>query len=158
MEKVYNSKIRTWGTIAHIPVITIIWLVYIAYTYNWSLVPNGTSLDTLLLQFSTIPTRPIIFTLLSLPISLSIMFLKKSSSYIRINAEQAFYFNIWLLRRYFISAIGVLLALYFSLKLVVILFELFVAAITINCLIQSLMGVTTAARGMVYRYWYPPLL
>lgn len=158
MKKVTSIKTRIWATIAHIPLITIIWGIYVVYVVDWSSTTEIASLDMLKQQCSSVPTRPLIFTICSLPISLSIMFLKKRSAFIKGNAEEAFHFNIWLLKQYLISASGIFIGVFFSFKLIAIFFQLLVALVSINCLLQSSTGVITAARGMIYRYWYPPIL
>jgi hypothetical protein len=147
-------KERLWACLAHIPIITIIWVSYIMYRHI-----TDASFDQALAQFkmfntSSLPIKPIILTLFSLPISLSIMFFKKTSALIYKNAQEAYKFNLWLLKNYGISFTGAFLGIYIPFQPLTIVAGFLVLIVSIICIEQSITGIITALRGKIYRYWY----
>ncbi len=151
----FRLQERLWGCLAHVPLITIIWGSYFLYfNYNnlsWEMLMTCFKLP----QTASLPITPIILTLCSIPISLSIMFFKKKSAFVRNNAKSAYTFNLWLIKAYIFAfagtAIGLLLCfvwLSFACSTLVFIISLF-------SLQQSLIGVATALHGKIYHYWYP---
>lgn len=147
-------KERFWASMSHVPIITIVWICYLIYRYitnHLVILPSS----IISINIKTLPIMPIIFTLFSIPISLTIMKLKKHSVFIRENAREAYYFNIWLLKFYFILAAISLIGLYMSNQVIVFCSWVLGLMASIFCLIQSLFGIVHTQCGKIYHYKYP---
>jgi hypothetical protein len=153
--KKQSIKMRLWGSLAHVPIVTIIWASYVIYR-NMSQAGNFLSLFQFnLVNSHSLPITPIILTLCSIPISLSIMYAKKKSHFIYDNAQQAYRFNIWLLKTYSILFVGLLIGNVVPIKPLVFTCGIVATLIALLCFQQSLQGIITALRGNVFHYWYP---
>jgi hypothetical protein len=146
---------RFWGTLAHVPLITLIWVSYMVY-YHY----NQLSLGAVVTKFKVVtsgslPLMPILFTLAALPISLGIMYAKKTSRFVYRNAESAYRFNLWLLMCYGIAFAGSAVGFFLAQRLLFVGFGLLVVAISIFSLVQAFCGVCVALRGEIFYYWYP---
>ena len=98
---------------------------------------------------------PILFTLAALPISLAIMRAKKTSPFVYRNAESAYHFNIWLLMFYGVAFAGSALGFFLHQRVVLVGFGALIALVSTFSLIQAFCGVSVAARGRIFYYWYP---
>lgn len=155
-----NKKVlheRLWASLAHFPIITIIWFTYIFLNYSDAIL-NCTDGSFEFLTTTKLPIRPIILTLCSLPISLSLMFYKKTSRLISNNAQSAYEFNIWLLQYYLLSIALVLIGKYMHIPQLLTAVALGGVVIFALCLIESIIGVIFALQGKVFVYWYPKFL
>lgn len=148
-----STKLRVWGSIAHMPIVTIIWASYLVYRY---VTLNDTDIHSFWgFDFSSVPLTPILLTLASLPISLTLMQLKKKSVFIYDNAHAAYLYNMWLLKAYVVIFITVFTGIKFSMPLLISVAEWTMAFISILTCYQSVRGVYTALNGRVFNYWYP---
>ncbi len=152
--KKHPINVRIWGCAAHIPIITIIWASYVLYR-NFSQGGGFTSLFQLHVG-NSLPITPIILTLCSIPISLSIMYTKRKSWFVHDNAQEAYHFNIWLLKIYSVLFIGLLIGNYLSIKMLILACSTTAILVALLCFQQSIHGIITALfYGNVFRYWYP---
>lgn len=155
MLSVLKKRERIWASLAHVPTITIIWIGYLLYRFfsDHAFIENIMRID--ITAYKSPPITPIILTLLGIPISLTIMHLKKKSVFVHDNAQEAYFFNVWLLKRYcalfVVSFIGIL----FSCKPILVTSSIVGLIISLICLQQSIAGIMTTFRGKVYHYWYP---
>ena len=145
---------RFWSVIAHIPIVTIIWTGYMVYCK----IVYDCEFFVLLQKYQSgslhsLPITPIVLTLLSVPIALGIQRMQKAYPCARNNAHQAYLFNMWLLQSYAIALCIAALGLYFNYQPVLLTAALSVLFIGFNCLVQATLGIVTAWKGRVYRYW-----
>lgn len=147
-------KERVWASLAHVPIITVIWFTYLII-YHWdALVPGGNgSFD--LFDTSKLPIKPILLTLCSIPISVSLMRYKKKSALVHDNAQAAYLFNLWLLRYYGVAFVCVLIGKYTGYHKLITLAGVAGLVVSVGCLIESIIGVGVALSGKVFPYWYP---
>ena len=145
---------RLWGSLAHVPTITLIWGGYLLYRCLTDVTFLNKILNFSCTNIQSPPLAPIVLTLLGIPISLSIKYLKKRSKFICNNAQQAYLFNLWLLKRYATLFILSFVGIYFSFKYLIMVSTIVGGLISIVCLQQSITGIATALRGKVYHYWY----
>lgn len=149
-------KEQRWGALAHVPIITIVWSCYLLYRYWYGQGLNGSLFDFHIVSVKSLPITPILFTLMSLPISLSIRRLNKESNFVKENATEAYRFSIWLLKIYMVCFLVAFLGLYFSVRFLLLVSEITGLVMTLFCFVQAVMGVyTTLTLGRVYHYWYP---
>jgi hypothetical protein len=148
-------KDRCWGSLAHVPIITIIWSCYLLYRYWYGPGIHGSIFDFHVINVKSLPITPIIFTLLSIPISVSIKRLNQQVIFVRENAQEAYLFSVWLLKIYIVCFALALLGMYFSYEILVKISEGVGLFLTIFCFVQAIMGIYTATHGNVYHYWYP---
>ena len=145
---------RFLATIVHIPIITIIWTTYIWY-HLWCYGDLSHSLFfTLCSHPLSSAALPLLLTLASVPISLTVMFAQKRSTFIRENAHQAFSFTLWLLKRYAVMVGVILLGKAFHTSLLGTLANMYGVLISVFCCVQSICGIVTAWQGKIYRYWF----
>ena len=147
-------KERIWGTLAHVPIITIIWISYVAYLYFYTDTFDGLD-STHFFNLSSPPLTPIIFTLLSLPILLSIMHFKKKSRFVYQNADNAYHFSLWLLKGYGIAFAIALIGMILKVKGITITGALLALLLSANCFYQCARGIIIALSGSIFCYWYP---
>jgi hypothetical protein len=145
---------RLWGSLAHVPTITLIWVSYLVYRCLADSAFMGRVFQFGWSNIQSPPITPIILTLLGIPISLTIMQLKKRSDFIRNNAQQAYFFNVWLLKRYGLLFAISFMGVYLSYKPLLVGSSVVGIVISVICLQQSIAGIVTALRGRVYHYWY----
>lgn len=145
---------RLLGTIVHVPVITIIWTSYIWYhLWCYGDLSRSVFYGAVSHPLSS-AALPLVFTVLSLPISLSIMIAKKRSSFIKENAHEAFSFTLWLIKRYCFMVIVIILGKmipYYPLVIIANGYGIFISGF---CFFQSIFGIVTAWSGNIYRYWF----
>jgi hypothetical protein len=148
-------KERLWATLPHIPVITIIWTSYLLYRSIWSNQPFPNFNIFHITDVSSLPITPVLLTFCSLPIGLSIMHLKRRSSFVHDNAEEVYQFNIWLLKAYSIMFLAVFAGFIFKFSPLIMAAGIVALAISILCIIQAIIAINTSLRGHVFHYWYP---
>lgn len=148
-------KERLIASLAHVPIVSIIWSCYVLYYYAACYVPAAAQENSFLGLPSAVPLSPLLLTLLSIPISLIIMQFKHSSELIGKNAYQALKFNIWLLKVYGVIILVALAGLHFKQPVVGVISGTFMLLISGLCLVQSIKGVYKAFHGGVYCYWWP---
>jgi hypothetical protein len=146
---------RLLGCLAHMPIMTIIWVIY-ALTYDVSL----TSIIKVCTNYhvsniSQLPIMPLFLTLLSIPVSLLLLRLSKPFAFASNNVLAAYYFNIWLLRYYGAAFSIALVAFFLKIQWLVCTGIVFAFLISTVSLMQSFVGLVQAARGDVFDYWYP---
>ena len=146
---------RIWGCFAHVPIITIIWVTYLIYCV-WPEV----SIKTLLLsaksfESSSLPILPLLFTCASIPILMTIRYLQKRKTFVKQNAAEAYVFNWWLLKCYFVLFGVVLVGYCIPSDAVMNIAGSAGIFLSVLCLIQSIGGVYYALRGELYHYWFP---
>jgi hypothetical protein len=147
---------RFWGTLAHVPIITIIWVIYMVYHYYNRLSVCAVMHKMKAVTNGSLPLMPILFTLAALPISLGIMYAKKTSPFVYRNAESAYQFNLWLLMCYAVAFAGSALGFFLHKRLILMAFGIAIAIISTFSLAQAACGVFVAFfRGRVFYYWYP---
>lgn len=147
-------KERIWASLAHVPTITLIWISYLAYRCFTDRIFVEKITQFSCTNIQSPPITPIMLTLIGLPISLTIMRLKKKSNFIRNNAQQAYFFNIWLLQRYALLFVISFIGIYFSFTSLLIASSVLGVIISLICIQQSIAGIVTALSGRVYHYWY----
>jgi len=150
----HPMKERLWASLAHVPIITLIWSTYVMYCYyqgNWC----ALAAINKMLTKPSIPITPLVFTALSIPVALTIMFLKKRSRLIHNNAREAYLFNIWLIKVYagilLVAAVGLWLHCV-AIKIAALVLGALVSLLVIQ---QAFCGVISAFTGKQYQYWYP---
>ena len=145
---------RLWAVIAHVPIITIIWMGYLLcckFLYECevtTLLEKYQALD-----WHVLPITPMMMTLLSVPIAVGIQRMQRAYPLARNNAHEAYLFNIWLLQWYGIALLIAVCGLYFQMMSIVLFAAAFGFLAGINCLVQALIGIRVAWKGKVYRYW-----
>ena len=148
-------KERFWGCLAHVPLITIIWVGYLMYFHFQEMSLTALSSNFKIINIDSLPITPIILTLLSIPISLTIMHLQKTSAFVYANANSAYRFNIWLVTNYIIAFFFGLLGITTGIIQFMHICGTIVLIVSAISLIQACTGVVTALRGNIYRYWIP---
>jgi hypothetical protein len=148
-------KERLWATLPHIPVITIIWTSYLLYCSLWSKKSFHAFNILQTKNLSALPITPILLTLCSLPIGLSIMHLKKRSVFVYDNAEEVYQFNLWLLKAYGVMFLAVLIGIFTDFFPLIVAAGIIAFVISLLCMTQAVMAVITSLRGHIFHYWYP---
>lgn len=153
INKFFNE--RFWGTLAHVPIVTIIWTAYVVYKlYSnggiWSFISHF-KID----HIPSLPITPLILTLLSIPIALTIMHMKKRSRFVHDNAQEAYLFNVWLLKSYSILFVVATCGVFLGSKILFWIATVCGVGISLLCFCQAIHGIAIASAGNVFRYWYP---
>lgn len=148
-----SKKERFWGCLAHMPIVTIIWISYLTYRQFYNGGFAGKLLSLKMISLSSLPITPILLTVLSIPISLAIKATQKKSVFASSNAQAAFIFNVWLLKCYATSFIFAAIGIFTAIKLIVLSAGIIVFLLSLLCLIQSIMGIFTAYNGKIFHYW-----
>lgn len=147
-----SLKERLWACLAHVPIITIIWTIYLIFHHSTFGLSN---LRSALINPSSAPITPIALTLLSVPIAMGIMRLQRKSFLAHQNAQEVLTFNIWLLKGYAAALVFACIGIFFNSTFVGYAaagIALFLAMLSLG---QAFIGVITALRGGIYCYWYP---
>jgi len=144
---------RLWASAVHMPILTIIWTSYLVY-HTFATHSFLQFIQQTFFSLDNIPFTPLIFTLLSICIVKTIRFVKKHSKFVNANTQEAYKFNMSLLKWYGIGFIGALIGNILSIKPMIIVFLVFIASISTNCLIQAFLGVAASLQGNVYHYKY----
>ena len=145
---------RFWSVVAHVPIVTIIWIGYLLYcrfVHQYYLSEFLGRYQTM--SWDSLPITPIILTMLSVPIALSIQRMQKAYPLARNNAHQAYLFNIWLLQWYALAMCIAACGLYFGRIEAIWLAGSLVVFAGVNCLVQAALGIKVALSGRVYHYW-----
>jgi hypothetical protein len=146
---------RFWGMLAHVPLITLIWVSYMLYRHLHHLTMGAVVTKIKVVTNGSLPLMPILFTLAALPISLAIMYAQKTSPFVYRNAESAYRFNLFLLMFYGFAFAGSALGFFLHQRVVLVSFGALIALVSTFSLVQAFYGVSVAARGRVFYYWYP---
>lgn len=146
---------RIWASFTHMPIITIIWISYLAYRV-WP----DISIKTLLLsaksfETSSLPILPLAFTCASIPILMVIRYVQSRSVFVKQSAAEAYIFNWWLLKLYMALFGVVLVGFCIPSDLLMNGAACVGIFLSVLCLAQSSIGVYVALHGEVYKYWYP---
>ncbi len=146
---------RVWGSFAHVPIITIIWVSYLTYRIWPDVSIKALLLSAKSFETSSLPILPLLFTCASIPILMIIRYLQKRRTFVKQNAAQAYGFNWWLLKSYFILFGVVLAGFCISSDILMNVAGIVGVFLSVLCLMQSLAGVYYALRGELYHYWFP---
>jgi len=146
---------RFWGMLAHVPLITLIWVSYMLYRHLHHLTMGAVVTKIKVVANGSLPLMPILFTLAALPISLAIMYAQKTSPFVYRNAESAYRFNLFLLACYGVAFAGSAVGFFLAQRALLMSFGVLIALLSTFSLAQAFYGVLIAARGGVFYYWYP---
>ena len=147
---------KFWAALAHFPIITMIWAGYILYKFLPTMTIGELLSSIKLIEGSSLPISPLIMTVASIPIVLSIRWMQRRSNFVKHNTDEAFRFNVWLLKHYAVFFGVAFLGFCIPSNVVIYAAAVSVSCVSLICLQQCVWGVIVVARGRVYRYWYPP--
>ncbi|MBM3893890.1 hypothetical protein FJ365_05870 [Candidatus Dependentiae bacterium] len=146
---------RIWGSFAHVPIITIIWVSYLTFRVWPDVSIKALLLSAKSFETSSLPILPLLFTCASIPILMTIRYLQKRRTFVKQNAAQAYGFNWWLLKSYFVLFVVMLFGYVISSEILMNIVGSIGVFLSVLCLIQSVAGVYYALRGELYHYWLP---
>jgi hypothetical protein len=151
----FSFKERFWASLTHVPIVTLIWIGYIACN-QWQTMHTSMVLSNIT-TCSSLPLMPILLTLLSIPIALGIRTLQKNLVFVRDNAQAALVFNIWLLKWYAISCIIAAIGSISKINVLILAAGMGVFLLSLLCFVQSIIGIITVMNNKVFHYWRPKI-
>lgn len=152
MASLISSRERAWALVVHAPIITIIWVSYIGYLVARS---NESLLDVISQHFfsrHSLPIMPLLFTFMTIPISLFIYQAQRRSSFVKAHANQAYLFNVSLMQWYACCLTAVVIGEYLTSSALVKAGFLILSCVSVNCFIQAMLGMRAALMGKPYNY------
>lgn len=154
MAKIVSFQERAWAFAVHAPIITIIWVSFIAYKMLRSSEPIFDFIQRHLTTSNSLPITPLLFTLLTVPISLFIHHMQRQSSFVKTHAHQAYIFNISLLQWYASCFGTILIAQFFHAPIITKISVFIVSCVSLNCFIQASFGMRAVTMGNPFKYRY----
>lgn len=148
------TRERVWAFIVHAPIITIIWASYIVFVAVTSSEPVLDVIAKKMASLHTIPVTPLLFTFLTIPISLLIHQMQRRSSFVKAHAAQAYQFNISLLLWYACCLATIFVGKYLSSSALVKAGFFILSFASGNCFIQAMLGMRAALMGKLFQYHF----
>ena len=151
-------KQRAWALVVHAPIITLIWACYIVF----KLLRTTQSLQNIIAQHiascSSLPITPLLFSVITIPISLFVYQAQRRSSFVKAHATQAYVFNLSLMRWYVFCLVMVITGHFLHVPLLANVGLFIVSCASINCFIQATLGMRAAANGVPFNYYFVSML
>lgn len=147
-------KQRVWAFVVHAPIITLIWVCYIVCR----LLRTTQSLQNIIAQHiassSSLPITPLLFSVMTIPISLFVYQAQRRSPFVKAHATQAYVFNVSLIRWY-VFCLAMVIASHFLCAPLLANVGLFVVTCaSINCFVQATLGMRAAVMGVPFNYYF----
>lgn len=148
------TRERVWAFIVHAPIITIIWGSYILCTALTATEPLVDVFSKKMGSLHSLPITPLLFTFMTIPISLFVYRMQQRSSFVKAHATQAYFFNVSLLQWYACCLVTIMLGKYLSSPALVKAGFLILTFASANCFVQAVLAMHAALMGKPFQYHF----
>ncbi|MFA6526950.1 MAG: hypothetical protein WCT20_00825 [Candidatus Babeliales bacterium] len=158
MASLISTRERAWALVVHAPIITIIWVGYIVFKLLNSSRPFLTVIAEHVTSLNSLPITPLLFTLMTIPISLFVYRVQRRSQFVKTHATQAYLFNVSLMRWYGCCLVTVLAGQFLHIPMLAKAGFFLLSCASINCFIQATFGMRAAITGKPFKYYFVSML